>query len=185
MKNPTLNPEHFLNRLPLKYNCNATAVPIPLVLRELFEPLPLQGHQQSFNDYCNAALTDAYSWAGGSPANAVYYGACLELLIEVGWLLHRHAPKQKDRKRPALHRLPVPLTAQEYRRPQLFLQQFFAYAALRKWKLLVAAFTLNAVGNSSVADEVAAPELLVFYTYIQKLIYAVHRVALLKGLKPA
>ncbi|MCH5688936.1 hypothetical protein LWM68_34590 [Niabella sp. W65] len=69
----------------------------------------------------------------------------------------------------------MPLSAAEYDQPQLFLSSFFKYQSLPQWKQLLACFTENALGNSSIAEELPGSDLLYFNAYLKKLVYAVER----------
>ncbi|WP_157098069.1 hypothetical protein [Niabella ginsenosidivorans] len=185
-KTPKHHTYCFLNVLALKYRRHPIAIDPLSVLADLFAFSPPQEQVFCLERLCTAALTNSYTWQEGSPANAIDCGRELELLVEVAWLLYKKGAdnkKPQHRAPPTVHELPMPLTAAEYQQPQLYLQQFFGYAPLRKWKAMIAAFTVNAVSNESVADELSGATPLAFSHYIKKLVYAVYRVAVLKGIE--
>ncbi|ANH82468.1 hypothetical protein A8C56_17165 [Niabella ginsenosidivorans] len=185
-KTPKHHAYCFLNALALKYRRHPAAIDPLTVLPDLFDFSPPQEQALFLEKFCTAALTNTYAWKEGSPAQALDYGRELEMLVEVAWLLYKkgnNSTKKQCHTLPGVKELPMPLTAAEYRQPQLYLQQFFADAPLRKWKLLIAAFTVNAISNESVADELPGKDLPAFAISVNKLIYTIYRVAVLKGVE--
>ncbi|MBZ4189489.1 hypothetical protein [Niabella beijingensis] len=175
--------DSYLSALVLKYQQHPKATDIHTVLYDLFHLSPPQEQGLYLEQFCTAALTNAYAWKQGAPANAIDYGHQLELLTEVAWLLYKKGKYNKKEQRATREaiELPMPLTTAEYLQPQLYLQQFFAYTPLHQWKQYIAAFTVNAVSNESVTDELPGAVVLAFASYMNKLIYAVYRMAVLKG----
>ncbi len=179
-KHPLL-PEHWLSQLAYQYQCHPLQLNCEKVIKDLFKENPPQELATAIDQFCIAALTEGYTWQQGSPANALHLSKNIELLIEVAYLLYRKndtttisdkIPRQI--KLPSCL-LPMPLSAAEYDQPQLFLSSFFKYQSLPQWKQLLACFTENALGNSSIAEELPGSDLLYFNAYLKKLVYAVER----------
>ena len=177
----SLLPEHWLSQLTQKYQCHPLRINLKKVITELFQENPPQELVTAFNRFCIAALTEGYAWRQGSPANALHLVKNIELLIELAYLLHQKSKTIINKKLPDQLKLPsgllpMPLSAEEYCQPHLFLSRFFQYQSLQQWKQLLACFTENALGGGSVAEEFPGPELLQFNGYLKKLVYAVNNI---------
>ncbi|MGN6438011.1 MAG: hypothetical protein ACTHMM_15835 [Agriterribacter sp.] len=178
------NPAHFLNQIALEYECDPYKLRLLSVLEDFFSYANLQQHLAMFDQFCMAAMQQEYAWKQGSPGNALFYAERLELLLEATYLLRLHpAPKQLKKAKRKMHRitdeLPMHLSAGEYLKPRKFVDVFFMYASLPKWKKMLHAFMRNAISNGSVIDELPPDELLPFASYIKKLISAAYRITLL------
>lgn len=178
----SLLPEHWLSQMTQKYQCHPLQLNLKKLVKDLFHENPPQEWVAALDRFCIAALTEGYAWRQGSAANALHLSKNIELLIEVAYLLYQKSDKAKiDNKLPGRLKLPsgllpMPLSAEEYYQPQLFLSRFFQYQSLQQWKQLLTCFTENALGNGSVAEELPGPELLYFNRYLKKLVYTVDNI---------
>ncbi len=167
-----------LNRIAARYNCNPFQVNPINVLQEFFDRAGPAEQVKSFERFCIPAMTDQYKWINGSPANGLYYGEQLEMLLESAYLLCKNPRKYpvKSLNTPENRdELPLLLTWAEYDRPSLFLKDFFNEISLPQWKRQVAVFTSASISNDSVADELTGPEIFKFITTMPRLFYAAHR----------
>lgn len=173
----------FLNRIALHCNCNPLIANPIKVLKDLFSFGDAAAQTAAFDDFCMAALKDHYDWKNGSPANGLFYGERLELLIEAAYLIHSKAGKYRVKKRRAatisITSIPVFLTNAEFQDPLTFFEKFFTLAAIAHWKKLLNAFTNAAISNSGVSDDVELPEVFLFSTNIKKLFHAAARLVAL------
>lgn len=177
--------DHFLNRLALEYESDPRKLALLPVIADFFNYADLHEHMELFDQFCIASMQECYTWKSSCPANGIFYGERLELLIEVAYLLQvqrtwKPSKKKKHiKQRVGIEDFPMYLTGSEYLHPMNVVDGFFAHADLRKWKKMLSAFICNALSSSSVVVELPAEDLLPFAGYMRKLICAAHRITAL------
>jgi hypothetical protein len=172
------NADNFLNRLALDEMTDPFSLDPYLVLKAVFDFYEPGELQQMFTQFCAASMTEEYSWNLGSPGDIVFLCEKIEQIVEACYLICQ-TKKKKLRKK--LHnnykviesyQLPILLSANEYERPAMVIEEFFKYQPLQKWKLALHIWMEAALSNHSVVESIEPPELLPFIDYMRKLFEA-------------
>ena len=169
----------FLNRIAARYKRNPLRINPIQVLKDFYELASPEEHVEAFGRFCIPAMEDQFKWDNGSPANGLFYGQQLEILIEATFIIYKKSPTTKTnnshQQKSEKKKLPMILCNTELENPSTFLEIFFATASLPRWKERIHTFTSAAISNSSVMDELSGTDIFIFINSIPKLIYAAHR----------
>ncbi len=156
----TPDKRYYLNRLALAHECDPLSLDPYWVLQQIFSKRPMEEMQESFAEFCEAAIAPAFMWRSKTPGVLVRFTEEMEQMIEgcfllLGWMKAKKGPVRKTDQTP----------------PQT-VRQFFKTRDLAGWKYWFHRWQTGALSSCSVAELVNADDLIPFVQWMEKLIPA-------------
>lgn len=157
---PTLDKRYFLNRIALEHEGDPLSLDPYWVLQQVYKDTSLEEMQELFSEFCEAAISPAFTWKEKTPGSLVRLAEDLEQMIEacfllLSWMKTGTAASKKSAETAA---------------PTI--RQFFKAQNLPGWKSWLHRWTASALSTRSVAEVVAAEELVPFVQWMEKLLVA-------------
>lgn len=156
---------YFLNRLALEHDSDPLSLDPYWALQQLYKDTSLEEMQEQFTEFCEAAIAPAFTWREKSPDLLLRFAEVLEQMIEASFLLLSWVKTDKT-----VSKKSIETSTQTIR-------QFFKTRNLPGWKSWLNKWTAGALSTRSVAELVAAEELVPFVQWMEKLLIAVEVVS--------
>jgi hypothetical protein len=151
---------YFLNRIALEHDGDPLSLDPYWVLQQLYKDISLEEMQELFAEFCEAAIAPAYTWREKTPGSLLRFAEELEQMIEACFLLLSWMKTDNT-----VSKKSIGTSAQTIR-------QFFKTRNLPGWKSWLHRWTASALSSRSVAELVAAEELVPFVQWMEKLLVA-------------